>query len=202
MQLVPDRCVLSVRCSDVFRRGPSRDPTVTARAVAANASAVDRSGNFTCCGEHRFLLQKLVRLDFLPPWLFLEIDILPCAVLHDEAGVVEFFDRPGGGKRRVFVCLVLSLLRLCLSQIISLVNGGSDMRTLILAWVIGLLGLIMIGGGVWGVFDLFKQTARAPLRSYGSAISMICGGVAMVGLARVLYLLLLLFAIAAAPIVR
>jgi len=76
------------------------------------------------------------------------------------------------------------------------------MRTLILAWVIGLLGLIMIGGGIWGVFDLFRQTARAPLRSYGPAISMICGGVAMVGLARVLYLLLLLFAIAAAPIVR
>ena len=76
------------------------------------------------------------------------------------------------------------------------------MRTLILAWVIGLLGLIMIGGGIWGVFDLFRQTARAPLKSYGSAISMICGGVAMIGLARVLYLLLLLFAIAAATIVR
>jgi hypothetical protein len=31
---------------------------------------------------------------------------------------------------------------------------------------------------------------------------MICGGVAMVGLARVLYLLLLLFALGTAPIVR
>ena len=55
-------------------------------------------------------------------------------------------------------------------------NRGSDMHTLILAWVIGLLGLIMIGGGIWGVFDLFRQTVRAPLRSYGTAISMICGG--------------------------
>jgi len=27
-------------------------------------------------------------------------------------------------------------------------------RTLILAWVIGLLGLVMIGGGIWGVIDL------------------------------------------------
>jgi hypothetical protein len=30
-------------------------------------------------------------------------------------------------------------------------------RTFILAWVIGLLGLIMIGGGIWGVIDLFRQ---------------------------------------------
>jgi len=27
-------------------------------------------------------------------------------------------------------------------------------RTLILAWVIGLLGLVMIEGGIWGVIDL------------------------------------------------
>jgi hypothetical protein len=51
-------------------------------------------------------------------------------------------------------------------------------RTFILAWVIGLLGLIMIGGGIWGVIDLFRQEVRAPLKAYGGAISMICGGVA------------------------
>jgi hypothetical protein len=67
-------------------------------------------------------------------------------------------------------------------------------RTLILAWVIGLLGLIMIGGGVWGVVDLFRQAVRAPLKSYGGAISMICGGVAMLGVAQALRLLLLILA--------
>ena len=64
------------------------------------------------------------------------------------------------------------------------------MRTLILAWVIGLLGLIMIVGGIWGVIDLFRQAVRAPLKSYGGAFSMICGGVAMLGVAQALHLLL------------
>jgi hypothetical protein len=65
-------------------------------------------------------------------------------------------------------------------------------RTVILAWVIGLLGLVMIGGGIWGVVDLYKQEVRATLRSYGGAVSMICGGVAMLGLAQALRLVLLL----------
>ena len=60
------------------------------------------------------------------------------------------------------------------------------MRTLILAWLIGLLGLIMIGGGIWGVIDLLRQAVRAPLKSYGGAVSMICGGVAMLGVAQLL----------------
>ena len=66
------------------------------------------------------------------------------------------------------------------------------MRTLILYWLIGLLGLVMIGGGIWGVVDLFRQEVRAPLKSYGGAISMICGGVAMLGVAQALRLLLAL----------
>jgi hypothetical protein len=70
------------------------------------------------------------------------------------------------------------------------------MRTLILAWLIGLLGLIMIGGGIWGVIDLLRQAVRAPLKSYGGAVSMICGGVAMLGVAQGLRILLLLFAVA------
>jgi hypothetical protein len=57
-------------------------------------------------------------------------------------------------------------------------------RTVILAWVIGLLGLVMIGGGIWGLIDLFRQEVRAPLKSYGGAVSMICGGVAMLGVAQ------------------
>jgi hypothetical protein len=62
------------------------------------------------------------------------------------------------------------------------------MRTLILYWLIGLSGLIMIAGGIWGVIDLSRQTVRAPLKSYGGAFSMICGGVAMLGLAQLLRL--------------
>ena len=50
-------------------------------------------------------------------------------------------------------------------------------RTIILAWVIGVLGLVMITSGFWGLFDLFKQEVRAPLKSYGGPICMICGGV-------------------------
>ena len=59
-------------------------------------------------------------------------------------------------------------------------------RTFILAWVIGVLGLVMIGGGTWGVIDLYRQEVRAPLKSYGGAISMLCGGVAMLGVAQLL----------------
>ena len=65
-------------------------------------------------------------------------------------------------------------------------------RTYILAWVIGLLGLVMIGGGIWGIIDLFRQEVRAPLKSYGGAVSMVCGGVAMLGVAHALRLLLVL----------
>ena len=60
------------------------------------------------------------------------------------------------------------------------------MRTFILAWVIGLLGLVMIAGGIWGIIDLFRQEVQAPLKSYGGAVSMICGGVAMLGVAQLL----------------
>jgi hypothetical protein len=66
------------------------------------------------------------------------------------------------------------------------------MRTFILAWVIGLLGLIMIAGGIWGVVDLYRQEVRAPLKSYGPAFSMICGGVVMLGVMQALRLLLAL----------
>ena len=67
-------------------------------------------------------------------------------------------------------------------------------RTFILAWVIGVLGLVMIGSGILGVVSLYRQTERAPLKSYGGAICMICGGVAMWGVAQVLRLELVLIA--------
>ena len=63
-------------------------------------------------------------------------------------------------------------------------------RTVILAWVIGVLSIVMIVVGVADVLDLYRQTERAPLKSYGGAISMICGGVAMLGVMQALRLLL------------
>ena len=70
------------------------------------------------------------------------------------------------------------------------------MRTFILAWVIGVLGLIMIAGGSWGVIDLFRQEVRAPLKSYGGAVSMVCGGFVMLGMAQALRLLHVLIVVA------
>jgi hypothetical protein len=70
------------------------------------------------------------------------------------------------------------------------------MRTFILAWVIGLLGLVMIAGGIWGIVDLLRQEVKAPLKSYGGAVSMMCGGLAMLGVAQALRLLLALFVVA------
>ena len=52
------------------------------------------------------------------------------------------------------------------------------MRTTILAYVIAFLGLIMIAGGIWGLFDLIRQTVRIPLRYYAMVIGMMCGGFA------------------------
>ena len=71
------------------------------------------------------------------------------------------------------------------------------MRSFILAWVIGVLGLVMIAGGIWGVIDLFRQEVRAPLKSYGGAVSMVCGGVAMLGVAQALRILLALLIVVA-----
>ena len=73
------------------------------------------------------------------------------------------------------------------------------MRTFILAWVIGLLGLIMIAGGIWGIIDLLRQEVKAPLKSCGGAVSMICGGFAMLGVAQALRLLLAFLIVAAHP---
>jgi hypothetical protein len=61
-------------------------------------------------------------------------------------------------------------------------------RTIILAWVIGVLSIVMIGAGIGGMVDLYRQTDRHPLKSYGGAISMICGGVVGLGVAQLLRL--------------
>jgi hypothetical protein len=64
------------------------------------------------------------------------------------------------------------------------------MRTLVLAYVIILLGLAMIAGGIWGIIHLLGQTTPVPLRYYGMAIGMTCGGVGMLGVAQALRILL------------
>jgi len=63
------------------------------------------------------------------------------------------------------------------------------MRTTILAYAIAFMGLIMIGGGVWGLFLLVGTTVRPPFRYFAMAIGMISGGIAMGGLAQALRLL-------------
>jgi hypothetical protein len=58
-----------------------------------------------------------------------------------------------------------------------------------IAYAIAFMGLIMIGGGVWGLFLLLKTRVRPPFRYFAMAIGMISGGIAMGGLAQALRLL-------------
>ena len=68
--------------------------------------------------------------------------------------------------------------------------GGEPTRTIILAYVIAFLGLVMAIGGVWGLFRLvFGKNRPVPWRYYVMAIAMISGGIAMLGIAQVLRLL-------------
>jgi hypothetical protein len=53
------------------------------------------------------------------------------------------------------------------------------MGTTILAWLIAILGLLMIAGGVWDVVDFWNQRRR----------TIICGGFGMLGIAQALRLL-------------
>jgi hypothetical protein len=73
----------------------------------------------------------------------------------------------------------------------------ADMGTIILAFLIAILGLVMIASGVWGFVHLWNQRTQIsiPLRYYGMAIGMICGGFAMIGIAQALRLLLFLVAV-------
>ena len=55
-------------------------------------------------------------------------------------------------------------------------QGGLTMGTIILAYVVAILGLVMIAGGVWGLIHLLREGARIQirLRHYAMAIGMIC----------------------------
>jgi hypothetical protein len=68
---------------------------------------------------------------------------------------------------------------------------GVDTGTTILAWLIAILGLLMVAGGVWDVVDLWNQRKQKtiPLRNWGMAIVIICGGFGMLGIAQALRLL-------------
>ena len=65
------------------------------------------------------------------------------------------------------------------------------MRTTILAYVIALMGFIMMGGGLLGLFVLGEATVPS-LRYYAMTIGMISGGIAMIGLAQALRLLIVI----------
>ncbi len=71
------------------------------------------------------------------------------------------------------------------------------MGTTVLAWLIAILGLLMIAGGVWGFVQLWNERIRTriPLRYYAMAIGMICGGFGMLGIAQALRLLRILVAV-------
>jgi hypothetical protein len=64
------------------------------------------------------------------------------------------------------------------------------MRTIILAYVISFLGLVMAIGGVWGLFRVVPRKNRpVPWRYYVMAFAMISGGITMLGIAQALRLL-------------
>ena len=68
------------------------------------------------------------------------------------------------------------------------------MGTTILAWLITILGLLIIAGGIWDLVDLWNQRrlTEIPLRHWDTAIAMICGGFGMLGIAQALRLLRIL----------
>jgi hypothetical protein len=67
------------------------------------------------------------------------------------------------------------------------------MRTTILAYVIAVMGLVMIGVGVWGL-SILEAEETIPLGDDLIAIGTIAAGFVMVGLAQALRLLLRLAA--------
>jgi hypothetical protein len=70
-------------------------------------------------------------------------------------------------------------------------SAEGKMYTTILAYVIAFLGLVMIGGGVWGLVYLL-WAPRPPLRYFAMMIAMICGGFGLGGVAQALRILLIL----------
>jgi hypothetical protein len=67
------------------------------------------------------------------------------------------------------------------------------MITLVLIILLAIAGLIMIAGGIGGLFSLLKQPSPPPLSYYAAVIGMICAGLAMWAIAQVLRIELALF---------
>jgi len=70
------------------------------------------------------------------------------------------------------------------------------MITYVLIILIAVAGLIMIAGGIWGLFYLLTQGTQRPLRYYAAVIGMICGGLGMWGIAQGLRIGLVLIELA------
>jgi hypothetical protein len=70
------------------------------------------------------------------------------------------------------------------------------MWTTVLAYLIAFMGFIMFAGGAMGVlilmFEDLARTGRVPLRYYALTVAMIANGLAMIGIAQGLRLLLLI----------
>jgi hypothetical protein len=64
------------------------------------------------------------------------------------------------------------------------------MRTTVLAYVIAVLGLVMLIFGAWGFFVLNNAEVEVALTDYAIVFEMIGGGLGMIGLAQALRLLL------------
>jgi hypothetical protein len=70
-------------------------------------------------------------------------------------------------------------------------NGtGSAMRTAILAYVIALAGVVLIVSGAWDVYVFYSDEYQLTLSDYAPPFRIIAGGLAMIGLAQALRLLL------------
>ena len=68
------------------------------------------------------------------------------------------------------------------------------MKTTILAYVIALGGIAMIVVGLWGLYILIRErVAELHLRDYLPPIQTIAVGLVLIGLARALLLLLVVF---------
>jgi len=70
-------------------------------------------------------------------------------------------------------------------------SEGLAIRTTILAYAIAIVGFAMIVAGTWDVYLLYnEQTFEVTLSDYATSIRTIAGGLAMIGLAQALRLLL------------
>ena len=68
----------------------------------------------------------------------------------------------------------------------------SDMRTTVLAYVIASVGLLMLIFGAWGLFVLNNAEIDVALTDEAIVVGLIGGGLAMIGVAQALRLLLVI----------